>query len=120
MLHLHMTLAALSVALFSFRFALCMTKSDKLKSPWLKITPHVIDTALLLIGVVMMVQLSLYPGQVSWMTEKLFAVAAYIFCGLYALKWARNNTMRVIGYLGAMGWVVLAARVAVTKQNFLF
>ncbi|KGJ91056.1 SirB2 family protein [Thalassotalea sp. ND16A] len=116
----HMFLAALSVALFTFRFALLMTNPDKLKQKWLKICPHVIDTLLFTLGIIMMVTYSLYPGQVDWMTEKLVAVVAYIFTGYYTLKLARNNTMRVIGYLGAMGWVILVARIAMTKQNFLF
>ncbi|QBY05547.1 SirB family protein [Thalassotalea sp. HSM 43] len=119
MLHLHMTLAALSIALFTFRFALKMTNPEKLQARWLKITPHVIDTLLFVVGIIMMVQYALYPGQVPWMTEKLLAVVAYIFTGYYTLKLARNNTMRIIGYLGAMGWVILVARVAMTKQNFL-
>ncbi|WOH38761.1 SirB2 family protein [Thalassotalea fonticola] len=120
MKHLHMLLAAISVALFTFRFALLLTNPEKLKSKWLKISPHIIDTFLFVLGITMMIQYSLYPGQVEWMTEKLVAVAAYIFTGYYTLKLARNNTMRIIGYLGAMGWVILVARIAMTKQNFLF
>ena len=117
--HSHMLFAMISVALFTLRFALLMTKSDKRDARWLKIAPHVIDTILFVLGIVMMVQLSLYPGSVSWMTEKLLAVIAYIYTGCYTLKLARNNTMRVIGYLGAMGWVILIARIAMTKENFL-
>ncbi len=109
----------ISVALFTLRFALLMTKSDKRDARWLKIAPHVIDTILFVLGIYMMVKLSLYPGSVSWMTEKLLAVVAYIYTGYYTLKVARNNTMRVIGYLGSMGWVILIARIAMTKENFL-
>lgn len=114
-----MLLAAISVALFTFRFALLMTNPEKLKQKWLKITPHIIDTLLFVIGIVMMVKLSLYPGQVDWMSEKLLAVVAYIFTGFYTLKYARNNTMRVIGFLGAIGWVCLVAHIAMSKQTFL-
>ena len=118
--NIHMSLAAISVALFCLRFALLMTNADLLKNRWLKILPHIIDTVLLLIGVVMMVKLAAYPGQVDWMTGKLIAVVAYIFTGYYTLKLARNNMMRIFGFLGALGWVILVVRIAMTKQNFLF
>lgn len=115
-----MSLAAISVALFCLRFALLMTNANLLKNRWLKVLPHIIDTALFLIGVVMMVKLAVYPGQVDWISEKLIAVVAYIFTGYYTLKLARNNMMRIFGFLGALGWVILVVRIAITKQNFLF
>ena len=115
-----MLLAAISVAMFTFRFALLLTNPDKLKQKWLKITPHIIDTILLTLGIIMMVQYALYPGTYDWMAEKLLAVVAYIFTGFYTLKFARNRTMQIVGYLGAMGWVILVARLATTKQTFLF
>ncbi|MEW6996512.1 SirB2 family protein [Colwelliaceae bacterium BS250] len=118
--NLHMSLAAISVALFCLRFALLMTNANLLKNRWLKVLPHIIDTALFLIGVVMMVKLAVYPGQVDWISEKLIAVVAYIFTGYYTLKLARNNMMRIFGFLGALGWVILVVRIAITKQNFLF
>ena len=118
--NIHMSLAAISVALFCLRFALLMTNANLLKNRWLKVVPHIIDTVLLLIGLVMMVKLALYPGQVDWMSEKLIAVVAYIFTGYYTLKLARNNMMRIFGFLGALGWIILVARIAMTKQNFLF
>lgn len=119
MKHLHMLLAAMSVALFTFRFALLMTNPETLKKKWLKITPHVIDTLLFTVGIIMIVKLSLYPGQVDWMSEKLLAVVAYIFTGFYTLKFARNKTMRLIGFFGAIGWVCLIAHIAMSKQTFL-
>jgi uncharacterized membrane protein SirB2 len=118
--NLHMSLAAISVALFCLRFALLMTNANLLKNRWLKVLPHIIDTVLFLIGVVMMVKLAVYPGQVDWISEKLIAVVAYIFTGYYTLKLARNNMMRIFGFLGALGWVILVVRIAITKQNFLF
>jgi uncharacterized membrane protein SirB2 len=111
-----MTLALISVALFTLRFVWSLMNSLQLEKKWVKITPHIIDTGLLLVGVVMWMTLALNPLEQMWFAEKLLGVLAYIFTGIYTLKFARNNMMKVFGYLGAIGWVMLVVRVAMTKQ----
>jgi len=118
--HLHMTIALISIVLFTYRFALTLLDSKQLQKKWLKITPHVIDTLLLLLGVAMMMKLSLNPIEQLWLGEKLIGVVAYIFTGYYTLKLARNRTLQIIGYLGAMGWVMLVVRLAMSKENIFF
>jgi uncharacterized membrane protein SirB2 len=113
-------LAAISVGLFTFRFILLLLESEKLKAKWLKISPHIIDTLLLTIGVIMAVKLYINPLEQLWLAEKLLGIAAYIFTGYYTLKLARNKTMQIIGYLGAMGWVMLVVRVAMTREVMFF
>jgi len=120
MKHLHMTLALLSVALFTLRFVWVLKNSANLDKKWVKIAPHVIDTFLLLLGVGLAFKLSLNPVEQLWLGEKILAVFAYIFTGFYTLKLAKNNMMRVIGYLGALGWIMLVVRLATTKQGVFF
>jgi len=115
-----MMLAAFSIGLFTLRFILLLLESKKLNSKWLKISPHIIDTLLFTVGVVMAVKLYINPLEQLWLAEKLLAVAAYIFTGYYTLKLARNRTMQIIGYLGAMGWVMLVVRLAMTREVMFF
>jgi len=115
-----MTLALVSIALFTLRFAWTLMNSDMLTRKWVKITPHIIDTFLLLIGVAMAVKLAINPIEQLWLGEKILAIVFYIFTGYYTLKLARNRVMQVIGYLGAMGWVIMAMRIAMTKETFFF
>ena len=117
MKHLHMTLAAISVGLFVLRFIWSLMHSTQLNKKWVKITPHIVDTFLLTVGVVMWIQLALNPFEQMWFAEKLLGVIAYIFTGIYTLKFARNNMMKIFGFLGAIGWVMLVGRVAITKQG---
>ena len=112
-----MTIAAISVLLFVFRFALMLANSNKLTLKWLKIAPHIIDTLLLGLGIALAVKLSINPAEQLWLAEKLIAVVAYIFTGYYTLKLARNRTMQIIGFLGAMGWVMLVVRIAISKET---
>lgn len=115
--HLHMTIAVISILLFTFRFALTLVNSNKLSLKWLKIAPHIIDTLLLGLGIALAIKLSLNPAEQLWLAEKIFAVLAYVFTGYYTLKLARNRTMQIIGFLGALGWVMLIVRIAISKET---
>ena len=115
--HLHMTVAVISILLFTFRFALTLVNSNKLSLKWLKIAPHIIDTLLLGLGIALSIKLAINPAEQLWLAEKLLAVFAYIFTGYYTLKLARNRTMQIIGFLGAIGWVMLIVRIAISKET---
>jgi uncharacterized membrane protein SirB2 len=117
MKHLHMTLVAITIILFTYRFALTLMASSQLNKKWLKISPHIVDTFLLLLGVGLAVKLAINPLEQLWLAEKIIAIIFYIFTGYYTLKLARNRTMQVIGYLGAMSWLMLAVKIATTKQT---
>ncbi len=114
--HLHITLAVISISLFTLRFFWTLANSSNLQAKWVKITPHIVDTLLLVIGVVMAVQYYINPLEQLWLGEKLLALVAYIFTGYYTLKLARNKSMQIIGYLGAMGWVMLIVYLAMTRE----
>lgn len=120
MKHLHMTLALISVGLFTLRFAWTLLNSGQLEKKWVKIAPHIIDTLLLSLGIIMAVQLSINPFEQIWLGEKIIAVLAYIFTGYYTLKLAKTKLMQVIGYLGALGWIMLVVKIAMTKQGVFF
>ncbi|MGL1959329.1 MAG: SirB2 family protein [Colwellia sp.] len=120
MKHLHMTLAVISILLFSLRFIWTLANSKQLQKKWVKISPHIIDTFLFSIGVYLAFVYYINPLEQLWLAEKLLAIVAYIFTGYYTLKLARNRTMQIIGYIGAMGWVMLIVRLAMTKTPVFF
>lgn len=117
MKHLHITLAVLSITLFTYRFILTVMASKKIDQKWLKISPHIIDTFLLIAGISLAVKYHINPLEQLWLGEKLLALCAYIFTGYYTLKLARNKAMQIFGYLGAMGWVMLMVRLAMTRET---
>ncbi|GAB1112599.1 MAG: SirB2 family protein [Shewanella algae] len=114
--HLHMTLIAVSVLLFIVRFVLKLRQSAIMDKKLLKVGPHVIDTFLLLSGLTLCFMIKQYPFVDPWMTEKIGAVVAYILLGVMALKSNRNQIFRIFAFLGALGWVVYAAKLAHFKQ----
>ncbi|MDB2386462.1 SirB2 family protein [Shewanella sp.] len=114
--HTHMTFVALSVLFFLVRFSLHLKQSPIMDTKFVKIAPHVIDTLLLLSGLVLCFCIKQYPFVDAWMTEKLGAVVAYIVLATIALKANRNKLFKVFAALGAISWIAYAAKLAVLKQ----
>jgi uncharacterized membrane protein SirB2 len=117
--HSHMLFIALSVSFLAVRFLLSLKAPALLQKKFFKIAPHVVDTFLLLTAIGLMVTIQQYPFQTPWLTDKLFGLFAYIGLAVMALK-GRTLTMRWLGFIGALSWLVLVARVAITKTPVLF
>jgi len=117
--HLHLTLIAVSVLFFVVRFVLHLRQSALMGKKVFKVAPHVIDTFLLLSGLVLCFMIKQYPFVDPWLTEKIGAVVAYIALGVIAIKANRNKLFKVFAFLGAIGWLVYAAKLAHFKQAVL-
>jgi uncharacterized membrane protein SirB2 len=114
--HTHLMFIAMSVIFFIVRFVLHLRKSPIMEKKFVKVAPHVIDTFLLLSGFTLCFMIKQYPFVDPWMTEKIICVAAYIALGVMALKSNRNKLFKFFAFIGAIGWVVLAAKLAYFKQ----
>ncbi|HJS13884.1 MULTISPECIES: SirB2 family protein [Rheinheimera] len=117
--HSHMLFIALSVTFLAVRFLLSLKSPALLQNKFLKIAPHVVDTFLLLTAIGLMLTIQQYPFQTPWLTEKLFGLFAYIGLAVMALK-GRTLLMRWVGFIGALSWLALVAKVAITKTPLLF
>jgi uncharacterized membrane protein SirB2 len=113
--HIHLLMVVLSVSFLLVRYAMSLKPAAILQTKFFKIAPHVIDTLLLVSAVLLMITLQQYPFVHAWLTEKLLAVLAYIALGVMAFK-GRTAAIRWICFLGALGWLGLVLRVAITKQ----
>lgn len=117
--HIHLTAIVISLTLFTLRFIWTLRGSDLMQKKWVKIVPHVNDTILLASALALCFVIGSYPFSDSWLTQKVVGVVCYILLGLWALKWAKTNGARWIGFIGAIGFVVLTAKIAVFKQPLL-
>lgn len=118
--NIHMTAVMLSVLLFVFRFVLLQADAGMRNAKWLKVVPHIIDTILLASALVLCGILSQWPFINDWLTFKFTGLILYILMGMFALKWGRSAPMRWIGFVGALTWLVLIVRVAITKEAIIF
>lgn len=113
--HFHLLMAVLSVSFLIVRFVLSLKSAAILQRKFFKIAPHVIDSLLLLSALMLMITINQYPFVHAWLTEKLLALLAYIALGVMAFK-GRTAAIRWLCFLGALGWLALVFRVAITKQ----
>lgn len=113
--HFHLLMVVLSVSFLLVRYAMSLKPAAILQTRFFKIAPHVIDTLLLISAVLLMLTLQQYPFVHAWLTEKFLAVLAYIVLAVMAFR-GRTAFIRWVCFLGALGWLGLALRVAMTKQ----
>lgn len=118
--HLHLSTIVISLALFILRFYWVNRNPEKMQKKWVKVTPHIIDTVLLLSALTLCFIIQQYPFVDAWLTEKVMGLVLYILMGMVALKWANTTAVRWGGFFGAIASLVFIAKVAVLKQPILF
>ncbi|NKC01574.1 MAG: hypothetical protein GKR90_24160 [Pseudomonadales bacterium] len=113
----HMALALLSFTGFLVRAGWAYKASDLLKETWVRVVPHVVDTLLLVLGVVL--AFSLAGGFVQgWLFAKLIALVAYIGFGVMTLR--GEGHIRDIGFVGAILAFVYMLTVAFSREVWPF
>lgn len=120
--HFHLLTIGLSALLLSVRYVLIMMDSELRQHKFLKVFPHIVDTFLLLsgIGLIFVTGFVPFTAAAPWMTDKLTSVLAYIALGFFALKLGRNKLLRTFAFFGALGWLAIAGKIAVTKVPMFF
>jgi uncharacterized membrane protein SirB2 len=81
-----------------------------------RITPHVVDTALLASAIALAVMIRQYPLVNSWLTAKTLGLVAYIGLGTIALKRGRTRGLRIAAFCGALLVFAYIIAVAITKS----
>ncbi|PMH41803.1 hypothetical protein BCU68_15230 [Vibrio sp. 10N.286.49.B3] len=120
--HFHLLTIVISVLLLAVRYGLMMMDSPKLQHPFLVRFPHINDSVLLLSGFGLIYLTGFIPFTPSapWLTEKLTCVMAYIVLGFFSLRLGRTKLLRTLAFFGALGWLGMAAGIAVTKTATFF
>lgn len=97
---LHVFCAYATGVLFVLRGAMMLAGTGWHRTPWARIPPVLVDTTLLLMGVIMAIQLPWSYLQ-GWLPYKLVALVAYILLGMWALKWARGRGQQLLALIAA-------------------
>jgi len=115
-LTLHVATALLSISGFIFRGFLHLRDSDLLNRKWLKISPHVNDTVLILSAIVLVQQAGLSYLTTSWLQAKIIALILYITLGLMAFRFAKTKKVRLLAWIEAIVVFTYIVAVAITKN----
>ena len=94
--HLHVTSAAISIVFFLLRSYWSVIGSDLLQRRVVKVLPHIIDTVLLVCGVILAIMIG--PWQ-SWIMAKIVALLLYIAVGMIAIRRGRTPGSRALAAL---------------------
>ncbi len=97
--HLHVTSAVLSILFFVTRAYWSVSGNALLRTRMVRILPHVIDTVLLVCGVLLAIMIG--PWQ-SWIMAKIVALVAYIGVGTVAIKTGQTARGRAIAAIIAV------------------
>jgi uncharacterized membrane protein SirB2 len=100
---LHVALAYLTVTGFVMRAVWALQGSALREEKWVRIAPHVVDTLLLVLGLVMAFQLGVSPLS-GWLGAKLLGLFAYIGFGVLTMR-ASRRSLQVLGLIGALASV---------------
>jgi len=118
--HAHMTLAALSGALFLVRGLWVLADSPMRQRAWVKSVPHLIDSLLLVTAITLAWWSAQSPLGNAWLTAKVAALIAYILLGSLALKYGKTRLVRLAAFAGALVCFGYIVATAVTKNPLFF
>ena len=115
---LHLVTVITSLSFFVLRAFWMVQTAARLNARWVRITPHVIDTALFVSGVLLVVQTGRYPLP-DWLVAKFIGLLCYIVFGSLALRRAPTLTLRVVSLAGALVAGCYVVLVALTRSVLL-
>ena len=110
--HLHVALVTISITLFVLRGGLMLAGSPRLRTPLLRVLPHLVDTLLLASALWLVSILRLSPWRDPWLAAKIAGLVLYVVLGSLALRRARTRRGRVLALCAALvtvGWIVSVA-----------
>ncbi len=116
----HVLMATLSVCLLVFRCSRRLIQHPLPDPRWLRITPHVVDTLLLLTGISLAWILGLDPRVVSWLGVKLLLIVVYIVLGLLAFRLPGPRGLRIGAFILALLVFADIVAVAITRSPWGF
>ena len=116
--HLHMTTAALTVALFVLRLLLDAAGRPGWRQTPLRWLPHANDTVLLVSAIGLVVVTPWMPFVDGWLTAKVLLLVGYIVAGVFAFRTTLGRPARVVAALLALLQVALIFHLAFAKPVF--
>jgi uncharacterized membrane protein SirB2 len=116
---IHVTSVVVSYLLFSLRSMWLMRGSAVLQQRWVKITPHVVDTILLLSAIILAIRIQQDPIHDPWLSAKVGGLLVYIGLGMMALKFGKTRKTRISAWIAAQAVFLYIVLVALTKNPAL-
>jgi uncharacterized membrane protein SirB2 len=115
LLLVHVACALATPVLFSLRVVRTLRGRNPAEG-WLRVTPHVVDSVLLLAGIALAIAIKQYPFVNGWLTAKLIALLGYIVVGNIAVRRAHRRRAKLLAWTVGLAIVLYIYAVAITKS----
>ncbi|TAN27685.1 MAG: regulator SirB [Castellaniella sp.] len=112
--NLHMTAVGLSILFFVIRAYWSITGSALLQHRVVRIVPHIVDSVLLICGVILAMMIG--PNQ-PWILTKIILLVFYIGVGTIAIKRGRTPTTRLVAALVGVAIFIYIVGVAIRHDS---
>ncbi|MDY0206507.1 MAG: SirB2 family protein [Pseudomonas sp.] len=101
--HIHISLALLSGALFVLRgiWVLAVTRKTTLQRSVNRLS-YVIDSGLLLVGLLLLASLDFVPLAAAWLQVKLLLLVLYVLFGVLAFRAKYTMSVRYLVFVAAL------------------
>jgi len=113
---IHVVCVVLSFSGFFLRGIWMLRDSALLKQRWVKITPHIVDTLLLVSAISLAMQMRISPLEQPWLMVKIIALLVYIGIGMVALRFGRTWHIRLYAWLFGLVTIAYIVSVALSKS----
>lgn len=117
--HIHLTFVVLSFLVFFIRGIGLFMNSPLLHKKISKILPHIINTIMLVSGVVLAVHLGMKPGEQPWLIAKIVGLVFFVIIGIAVFKVKKSVVSKVL-WLDALLIFIYIVSVAITKNPMPF
>jgi uncharacterized membrane protein SirB2 len=114
--YIHISCVLISYLLFFVRGVWMLRAAPILQHRWVKVAPHVVDTALLLSAITLATLLSISPLAAPWLMAKIIALLLYILLGTIAIKRGKTRKIRLAAWLAAQLVFIYIVSVALTHN----
>jgi uncharacterized membrane protein SirB2 len=113
---LHVACVLVSLGGFTARGVLMLMGSPLLETRFVRVAPHVVDTALLASALWLCLLIRQYPFVDGWLTAKVIGLVVYIVLGAIALRRGRTRGIRIAAFLGAAATAIYIVSVALAHD----
>jgi len=118
MKHIHLLFVALVTLGFVGRVALAQFRPELLANKWIKLSPHILASLLLLTGVGLVFQGGWLDSSYAWIVAKIILMVVFIGLGLLTMREQGQN--RWLAFAGALLCLFFIVKIAFTKQVLFF
>ncbi len=115
---IHIFLVLFSLFSFISRAVLSEVKPDVLLKKWLKIAPHVLDTLLIISGIILVIKGQWLSAQHDWLIGKLVILIFYIGFGILTMH--SLGKRRWLAFTAAIACFSYIMVVAISKNPLFF